>query len=337
MAKDMKVLIVDDDDVLLDLMMRRLQRMGLTADRAENGAEGLNRIAENHYDLVVTDIYMPKSTGLDLLEAVKKKDPKTQVIAITGGATIEMALEALEKGAFAYLTKPFDHLKVFDHTVKQALRHRHMMLNGSEPRDSLQDRQDAPREQPPEAASTSSQTTESLLKALYYVGDAIMVVDKRGNVVLANPNAERLIGEGWDVKSLDPSKFKAAMESSNGHGATININGVEYRIKIVELDSGSESTNMLFIMQPKPVQDEGLSGQERKSLEVLKSGLGWLYRQKLREKEEFRILLKLANEIASLEKMQGMNPDGPDGLQALLEVEDSVNEEVSRVLVDGPQ
>src|SRR3989304_4574207 len=98
-------------------MLRRLQRMELEVDRARGGREGISMVNQKRYALIVTDIYMPGATGLELLEAAKQRDARTQVLVITGGATIGMGAKALEAGAFAYLTKPFDHLRVFAHTV----------------------------------------------------------------------------------------------------------------------------------------------------------------------------------------------------------------------------
>ncbi len=107
-----KILVADDDNVLLDLMLRRIRRMGFRADRAENGSYAMEMLLNERYDLVITDIYMPGATGLDVLRQAQKVDPGTVVLIVTGGATIEKALEALDHGAYLYLTKPFDHLIV---------------------------------------------------------------------------------------------------------------------------------------------------------------------------------------------------------------------------------
>ena len=114
------VLAVDDDPSLLKLMVRRLDKLGLQIEQASDGRSALELIESNTYDLVVTDIYMPGVTGLELLKQAKEREQHTQVIVVTAAATMENAVEALNNGAFAYLTKPFDHMSVFDNVVSRA-------------------------------------------------------------------------------------------------------------------------------------------------------------------------------------------------------------------------
>src|SRR4030067_1218205 len=74
----LRVLVCDDDPALLDLMARRLEKLGLTVEKAGGGAEASNRVSQHAYDLLVTDIYMPEVTGLELLRQFKAKDHKGQ-------------------------------------------------------------------------------------------------------------------------------------------------------------------------------------------------------------------------------------------------------------------
>jgi len=110
-------------------MCRRLGRMGLQVDRAEDGRAALEMIKRAGYDLILTDIYMPGATGLDIIRLAKENDPHVQVVVVTGSATLDNAVEALNMGAFSYLTKPFDHLSVFDNAVSRALEFRHLALD----------------------------------------------------------------------------------------------------------------------------------------------------------------------------------------------------------------
>jgi DNA-binding NtrC family response regulator len=84
-----RVLVADDDVDLQDLMVRRLRRLGLSADRAQDGTAAINQIALVDYDLIVTDLYMPGASGLQILCAAKERDPHTQVLVVTGSATLE--------------------------------------------------------------------------------------------------------------------------------------------------------------------------------------------------------------------------------------------------------
>ena len=124
---ELRVLVADDDANMLDLMSRRLGRMGLQVDRAEDGRTALEMLKRASYDLILTDIYMPGATGLDIIRLAKENDPQVQVVVVTGWATLDNAVEALNMGAFSYLTKPFDHLSVFDNAVSRALEFRRLI------------------------------------------------------------------------------------------------------------------------------------------------------------------------------------------------------------------
>ena len=123
------ILVADDEPAMMQMMVRRLVRQGYEPDQAEDGRAALECIEKKKYDLIVTDIYMPGVTGLELLRQAKEADSQTQVIVVTAGATLENAIEALNDGAFAYLMKPFDHFSVFDNMVARALQFRQILLD----------------------------------------------------------------------------------------------------------------------------------------------------------------------------------------------------------------
>src|SRR4030067_217431 len=125
---ELRVLVCDDDSDMLELMLRRLDKMGIKPGRAGDGGVAQALIKENLYDLIVTDIYMPEATGLELLQLAKQRDPQVQVVIVTASATLDNAIHALNHGAFGYLSKPFDHLSVFDSTVSRALEFRQLTL-----------------------------------------------------------------------------------------------------------------------------------------------------------------------------------------------------------------
>ena len=101
------ILIVDDESSVRDWLGIYMEREGHTFRTAANGAEALEAIQEEAFDLVVTDLKMPKVSGLDVLRAVKDRVPVTEVVVITAFATPETAVEAMKAGAYDYLTKPF--------------------------------------------------------------------------------------------------------------------------------------------------------------------------------------------------------------------------------------
>lgn len=124
MTEQFKVLVVDDDDTLLQLLTETVQTMGCEAVSARSGRDALDIISERKYDIVVTDLKMPGMDGLELLGEIKKIDKDVVVIMVTGYATLETAVKAIEKGAYDYIAKPFrlDELMVVIKNACERLR-----------------------------------------------------------------------------------------------------------------------------------------------------------------------------------------------------------------------
>lgn len=109
-----RVLVVDDDDIILDSLSEFLEMEGYAAVRASSFKAALKILAEGGVDLILSDINMPGGNGFELLHVLRKRFPETVTIMMTGYGTIESAVEAIKMGAFDYLTKPIvdDELKV---------------------------------------------------------------------------------------------------------------------------------------------------------------------------------------------------------------------------------
>jgi DNA-binding NtrC family response regulator len=107
-----KVLIVDDERAILDTVEILLRGEGFEASVAQSGREALERFDELSPDVVLTDIRMPGVTGLDLLEAVRERDPEVPVILMTAQASLQSAVKAVNQGAFYYLQKPFSNAEL---------------------------------------------------------------------------------------------------------------------------------------------------------------------------------------------------------------------------------
>ena len=102
-----RVLVVDDESRLRQACSRFLTQEGCEVDLAENGNSCLEMIDDHHYDIILLDLMMPGISGMDVLKQVKALHPDTVVIVITGYATLEHAIDAMKKGAFDFLSKPF--------------------------------------------------------------------------------------------------------------------------------------------------------------------------------------------------------------------------------------
>ncbi|MBN2029103.1 response regulator [bacterium] len=109
-----RILIVEDDEDIRDLLAETLKRWHYDPSVASNGKEGLEQFRSQPFPLVITDIRMPIMDGLKMLKTIKKENPKTSLIVITGYPSVDSAVESLIEGADSYLIKPInlDDLKV---------------------------------------------------------------------------------------------------------------------------------------------------------------------------------------------------------------------------------
>jgi two-component system response regulator HydG len=119
----LRALVVDDVIDMAQLIARDLESVGFDTDVAYGGAAALERFGVEPADVVITDLRMGNIDGLDVLDGVKRADPSVPVIIVTGFATVETAVEAMRKGAYHYLTKPFE-LPALRQLVERACRER---------------------------------------------------------------------------------------------------------------------------------------------------------------------------------------------------------------------
>ncbi len=133
------ILVVEDKDSLRRMLADALVAKGHEVEVARNGNSAIEKTKETRYDLVLTDLRLPEMDGLQVLEAVKENDPETQVIVMTAYGTVETAVEAMRKGAYDFLTKPFDpdHLGVL---IDRALENRRLIAENSLLRQELADK-----------------------------------------------------------------------------------------------------------------------------------------------------------------------------------------------------
>lgn len=102
-----RILVIDDEPGIREGCRRALTPHGYTVHTAENGEQGLQRVQSDDYDLALIDVMMPGISGIDLISRIHEQDPETVCIIITGYATVELAVTAIKKGAYDFLTKPF--------------------------------------------------------------------------------------------------------------------------------------------------------------------------------------------------------------------------------------
>ncbi len=133
-----RVLIADDDKDFRRMLTRRASKMGLEIVHAKNGAEAIEYVGEEDFDVLVVDLYMPEHTGLEVFEVARKRDPETVALILTGSASVESAVEALRAGVFDYLTKPLESLATFELALTRALEHRFLVSENKRLFDEVQ-------------------------------------------------------------------------------------------------------------------------------------------------------------------------------------------------------
>src|SRR3989338_2555781 len=95
---EIRVLVVDDEQGMRDLLSFELGSQGYQVVTATDGVDALEKVRRNKFDLVITDLKMPKMGGMETLEEIKKIDPSVEVIIATGFGTIEVAVDSMKKG-----------------------------------------------------------------------------------------------------------------------------------------------------------------------------------------------------------------------------------------------
>lgn len=142
-ARSMKngksILVVDDEKSLRRVAEVQLAERGYRVTTAESGEEALRRLRSNGFSLIITDLRMPGISGLELLREVRRLSPDSKVIILTAFATVETAVEAMQNGAYHYVTKPvnFDELAL---VIERALEHTRLTEEVSTLRESVREK-----------------------------------------------------------------------------------------------------------------------------------------------------------------------------------------------------
>jgi two-component system phosphate regulon sensor histidine kinase PhoR len=181
--QQVNILVIDDEQIMRDGCSRILSKDGMSVLTAENGKRGLGEIQNlgEKLDLILLDLMMPGVSGMDVLEQVRTLHPNLLVIVITGYATVESAVEAMKKGAYDFIPKPFtpDQLRL---VVKRALE-----------RNALQREADFLRKERERSLRDVATEKSKLRTIINCMSDGVLVCDRDKSVVLANPAASRML------------------------------------------------------------------------------------------------------------------------------------------------
>jgi signal transduction histidine kinase len=132
-----RLLVVDDEESLRITTAAILENEGYIVDTASSGDEALSLFGRAEYDLVLTDLHMEGGDGLSVLGEIRRRSPLTISVVLTGFASVESAIAALQEGAYDYLVKPCD-IDNMRHTIRRGVEHRRLMLAEQKARTDLE-------------------------------------------------------------------------------------------------------------------------------------------------------------------------------------------------------
>ena len=132
-----RLLVVDDEENLRITTAAILEKEGYAVDTASSGNEAISLLATADYDLVLTDLHMEAGEGLAVLNEIRRNAPLTISVVLTGFASVESAIAALQEGAYDYLVKPCD-IETMKHTIRRGVEHRKLMLAEQKARADLE-------------------------------------------------------------------------------------------------------------------------------------------------------------------------------------------------------
>lgn len=136
-ANAARLLVVDDEESLRITTAAIFENEGYVVDTASSGDEAIDLMSKEDYDLVLTDLHMEGGDGLSVLNQIRRHAPLTISVVLTGFASVESAIAALQEGAYDYLVKPCD-IESMKHTIRRGVEHRRLMLAEQKARADLQ-------------------------------------------------------------------------------------------------------------------------------------------------------------------------------------------------------
>jgi two-component system, OmpR family, phosphate regulon sensor histidine kinase PhoR len=216
------ILVVDDEKGIREGCRRILTGDGFAVNVAENGKEGLEMLQARPYDLMLVDLMMPGMGGLEMMEQVRQIDPEIIMIVITGFATIETAVDAMKRGAYDYIPKPFtpDQLLAF---VNRGLEKRRLSMQAKQLMEE--------RDQKLLEVANERSKIHTIVNS---IADGILVFNREYQLVLSNPAAIKMLALSGNI---EPGK---------------NINEIilnEDMVHIIEKGFSSESSQYTMLSE----------------------------------------------------------------------------------------
>ena len=252
-----KILVVDNEKTVCDSIKKILSRKGYSVDNTLNADEAVDKIKNNSYDLLITDLMMPNISGMELLRIVKEHYPELEVVVVTGYASIDTAVEATKLGAADYLPKPFTPAELTEITRKALERkniereHKSRSKNKeAEDKDEASDIIDV--DLPFSAVELEKSTSKEYVENLTHsdIQRTKKAAKKTAYCMLGKRECRRLLLEGRECTGECPIEVKARKRANETkrtivHTAEMIDVDMPFNLSEVEEYTGSDYINCL--------------------------------------------------------------------------------------------
>ena len=268
------LLLVDDEENIIASLKRLLRRDGYHIVTATSAAEGLQRLAENDVDVIVSDQRMPGMSGVEFLRRAKDLYPDTVRIVLSGYTELQSILDAINEGAiYRFLTKPWDDQLLRAH-IAEAFRQKDMADENRRLAQQVEDanadlaalnarlEQAVTRQR--EQAQTMAISAGSMREVLDELPAAVLGIDPDGMVAFVNREAERVLPDagrliGRLAREALPPSVCALIGGPAGTRGEVTIAGSEFRVMARALDGSKGANGHLVLLVPHDVDEAVLS------------------------------------------------------------------------------
>ena len=285
------ILIVDDEEDLRNLLVEALNDQGYAAECVEEGGQALARVRGKHFPVILTDLNMPGGlSGLELLREIRTVDPRTLGILMTGYATTESAIQALKRGAYDFIQKPFK-LAEIEAALERALEHYRLLRENEEYQQNL--------ELMVEARTQEILGLKNDIERLFegFVNASVTAIEAR------DPSTS---GHSSRVAELTVGLAEAVNRTPNGAYGAIQFNPLQIReIRYASLlhDFGKVGVREQVLVKAKKIEGERLDGifqhLHQRSLETMRDRMLEAWRLgRVFDPKEVEHLLQLQEEDA---------------------------------------
>jgi diguanylate cyclase (GGDEF)-like protein/PAS domain S-box-containing protein len=259
------LLLVDDEPNILSALKRLLRRESYEILTAASGKEGLQLLAKNEVDVIVSDQRMPGMTGVDFLRTVKTLHPETVRIVLSGFTELQSVTDAVNEGAiYKFLTKPWDDNQLREH-VAQAFQHKEMADENRrltlEVRTANHHLATANRqleevlEQKQQQITRSTVSLDIVREALQHVPLPVFGLDEDNIIAFVNFAAEDLYADkgpilGGEAAHLMPKLMHAIHNGTDGEKCRVKLNGLSFEAVSRSMGNGTPSRGKLIVLSP---------------------------------------------------------------------------------------